>query len=115
MGLTLSRIALDASCAAICALLDGGTLELYAGDRARLVVLTFGHPAFDTLGDAGAEAAPMTPGFGVGTGTPDLVQCRTATGDLVAAGPVHGLTIRPATIVPGARVTVAGLTLRGQS
>lgn len=106
MSLTLSPMALAKAHAAVCALLDGGTLELFDG-HTKLVTVTLAG-----LSESGL-AAPMAPAYGLAKGTPDRIRCLSARGELVASGPATGIAITPKEILPGARITVDRFALTG--
>lgn len=106
MTLTLSPMALKTAHAAVCALLDGGTLELFDG-HTKLVTLPL-----SKLSDVGL-AEPMAPAYGLAKGTADRIRCLSARGELVASGPATGIAITPTEILPGARITVDRFALTG--
>lgn len=91
--------------AAIAAALDGGTLEL-ADDTQRLVCLTLGAPAFDDDGEAHDVS-----GYGLAKGTPTRMACLDKSGAVLLSGP-STVKLDPPEVIPGALVTVSGLTLR---
>ena len=121
--MTFSTRAVNAKANAIAELLDGGVLEICAGeppkdadkavsDYAPLARLTFDVPAFDAADEGVIVAQAIGPEEAApGAGTARWFRCLTADGYPVLDGAIGPeLTLSSTTILVGTRVTIEQFT-----
>ncbi len=119
--------AVDAACAAVTRLLDGGALQIYSGPRPRsadadppasaikLAELAFRAPAFQTPLAGAATAEPLTSARATANGSPAWFRAVDSDGGAVFDGSVGlegsraDLELPVATIIAGAEVIVTSL------
>jgi hypothetical protein len=116
----------DPAVTAVGALLNGGTLKLYAATepaedgsitQTLLVTLTFSATAFGSSSGGTATANSITSGTAVATGTASFFAMCESGGSVVGTGVVGtsgaDLNLNTTSIVTGAPVSVSSFTLPG--
>ena len=102
MAITLTNLARNAAADAVCATLNGGTIEFQTAGGAEVATVTFGTPAFGAAVAGVATANAITADPSVTGGTTTQFVARTSGGDPVFSGTV-GLT--------GADINITSTTL----
>jgi hypothetical protein len=116
--MTLSDLGADVALAALCALLDGGAIELLDADGNVLAAPRLGVPAFRAPVGGEAEANPLTMDRDArALGEPIAYRTVTADGQPITSGPVvheapGELVFPPALIVQHAEVAIDRFVLR---
>jgi hypothetical protein len=118
-------VALNAEADAVCALLDGGTLELLSGTppaspttairaQTRLARLRFQTPAFQPAQHGSAVAYPLVPDIAAAAGEPTWFRAVRPDGTPVFDGTIGAgkadLALSSARLVAGSTVRLADLT-----
>lgn len=121
----ISNAAASAACNALAALLNGGTLNVYAGSQPAnantaitgqtlLATLSFNATAFASAVNGVATANAITSATAVATGTASFFRCEQSGGAVVYDGTIGtsgaNLNLNSTAISSGATVAVSSLT-----
>jgi hypothetical protein len=88
MAITLETAARNAAVDAVCALLDGGTIEFQTSGSVEVATAVFGTPAFGAAATGTATANAITPDSNVTGGTITKFVAKASGGSAVFSGTV---------------------------
>lgn len=88
MTLTRDVRALNAEADAVCALLDGGTVEVLAGNGVVLCVLDFANVAFFPASGGEAKSRTITSRRATGSGRATMFRCLSGGGKEILVGDI---------------------------